>query len=142
MAHEAARSLGELQKLHRAQLSNELNQLIDEGKAISESSCHAALESRTRLAAALNDFLRDYDAIITPPARGEAPATLANTGDPVFCTLWTLCGAPAITIPSGLGPQGLPLGLQIVGALHEDARLLTVAQWCAEKIRFTHGVPV
>ncbi len=141
MAHEGARSFADLQKMHRAQLSNELNQLIDEGKTISESSYHAALESRTRLAGALNDFLRDYDALVTPPARGEAPATLTNTGDPVFCTLWTLCGAPAITIPSGLGPQGLPLGLQIVGALHEDAGLLTVAQWCAEKIRFTHGIP-
>ena len=142
MMYEGARALAALQTEHRGQLSNELNGLIDEGNTIPEPSYHAALESRARLAGALSDFLRDYDAIVTPPARGEAPATLANTGDPVFCTLWTMCGAPAITVPSGLGPQGLPLGLQIVGALHEDARLLTVAQWCAGKIRFTHGIPV
>ena len=56
-----------------------------------------------------------YDAIITPPATGEAPATLEQTGNPGFCSIWSLCGVPAVTIPVGFGPRGLPLGLQIVG---------------------------
>jgi amidase len=63
------------------------------------------------------------------PSRACAPATLEHTGDPVFCTIWTLAGAPALTLPVGLGPQGLPLGLQVVGAPRDDARLLSVARW-------------
>ena len=82
-----------------------------------------------------------YDAVLTLPARGEAPATLTHTGDPVFCTVWTLCGAPAITLPAGLGASGLPLGLQLIGGYLQDARLLQVAQWCGLRLGFHHSPP-
>jgi amidase len=54
----------------------------------------------------------------------------------VFCSIWTLLGTPAITLPIGLGPDGLPLGLQLVGAEGGDAGLLGVAQWCETHLRF------
>ncbi|MBI3777656.1 MAG: amidase [Gammaproteobacteria bacterium] len=141
MYYEGARSFAALQSQHRESLSAELNRLIDEGKKISEASYYAALESRTRLQGELNDFLRRYDALLTPPARGEAPATLEHTGDPVFCTIWTLCGVPALTLPSGLGAHGLPLGLQLVGGYLQDARLLQVALWCENVIGFQGRPP-
>ncbi|HEX2323891.1 MAG TPA: amidase, partial [Chloroflexota bacterium] len=68
----------------------------------------------------------------TPPATGEAPG-LETTGDPRFCTRWTLLGAPALVLPSGRGRQGLPLGLQLVGAQGDDQRLLRAAAW-AERV--------
>lgn len=136
MYYEGARAFSALQARHRDRLSTAINRMIDEGIHISESAYHAALESRTRLQGELNELLQRYDALITPPARGEAPVTLESTGDPAFCTIWTLCGAPAITIPTGLGPHGLPLGLQVVGAYLQDARLLQAAQWCAQRIGF------
>lgn len=141
MQYEGARSFAHLQAQQRDRLSAEINRLIDEGMLIPESAYHAALESRTRLRGELGDFMHRYDAVLTPPARGEAPATLENTGDPVFCTIWTLCGAPAITIPSGLGAHGLPLGLQLVGGYLQDARLLQVAQWCSLQLGFRHSPP-
>ena len=141
MHYEGARSFAALQEQHRDRLSAEINRLIDEGRTISEASYHAALESRTRLQDELTEFLRRYDVFLTPPATGEAPATLETTGDPAFCTLWTLCGAPALTIPAGLGAHGMPLGLQLVGGHLQDARLLQVAQWCAEQIGFRHQPP-
>lgn len=136
MYYEGARSFAELQSQNRDRLGAEINRLIDDGKLISETVYHAALEQRTRLQGELAEFQRRYDIIITLPARGEAPATLENTGDPAFCTIWTLCGAPTITIPSGLGTHGMPLGLQLVGAHMQDARVLQVAQWCAGQIGF------
>ncbi|MGA9031980.1 MAG: amidase family protein, partial [Sulfuricaulis sp.] len=113
----------------------------DDGAKITEAAYYAALESRTRLQGELGDFLRRYDALLTLPARGEAPATLAHTGDPAFCTLWTLCGVPALTIPSGLGAHGMPLGLQLVGGYLQDARLLQVALWCEDAIGFRGNPP-
>ncbi|HIM41945.1 MAG TPA: hypothetical protein EYM71_03005 [Rhodospirillales bacterium] len=59
----------------------------------------------------------------------EAPAGLDSTGSPVFCTLWTYCGTPAITLPLMEGPNGLPLGVQLVGRRGDDARLLRTANW-------------
>ncbi len=63
------------------------------------------------------------------PAPGEAPADLSTTGDPIFCSLWSLCGLPAITLPLLTGPNNMPVGVQVVGAYGQDARLLRTARW-------------
>ncbi len=141
MAFEAAREFGSLQERARAQLSAELNALLDEGHTIAVGAYREALARRERLQVELAPALARFDAILTPPACGEAPATLERTGDPAFCTIWTLTGVPAITIPAALGPHGLPLGLQLVGGYLHDSALLSVAQWCAEQLRFTHQLP-
>src|SRR5437762_1623513 len=74
-------------------------------------------------------FAQRYDAILTPAAPGTAPEGLGSTGDPAFCTLWTLCGMPALSVPLMQGVNGLPLGVQLVGPRHGDARLLRTARW-------------
>lgn len=68
------------------------------------------------------------DAIITPAVPGTAP-DIETTGDPAFCTLWTLCGMPALSLPLMRGMNGLPLGVQLVGRRNDDARLLRTAKW-------------
>ncbi|MFO1349255.1 MAG: amidase family protein [Gammaproteobacteria bacterium] len=83
----------------------------------------------------LDDLLGHYyDAIITPATTGEAPLGLDSTGSPVLCTTWTLCGVPAITLPLLQGPNGMPLGVQLVGARGDDARLLRTARWLAAQV--------
>ena len=79
-------------------------------------------------------FEQRYDAILTPAAPGGAPKGLASTGDPTFCTLWTLCGMPAISLPLLQSAAGLPLGVQIVGPRDGDLRLLRTARWLAAKM--------
>jgi len=130
MYFEAARELQALQARHRPRLSAVLNQLIDAGLAIPAAVYEAAMARRTLLQQALADFLAT-DAVITPPAAGEAPATLDHTGSPAFCTIWSLVGVPAVTIPVGRGPAGLPLGLQLIGGHGQDPALLATAAWCA-----------
>jgi Asp-tRNA(Asn)/Glu-tRNA(Gln) amidotransferase A subunit family amidase len=87
----------------------------------------AALEARKIFRDTLEDIFLDYGTILTPPARGVAPKGLGTTGDPVFCGLWTYLGVPAVTIPL-LEVDGLPLGVQLVGAPRDDARLLRTAR--------------
>jgi Asp-tRNA(Asn)/Glu-tRNA(Gln) amidotransferase A subunit family amidase len=79
-------------------------------------------------------FEQRYDAILTPAAPGTAPKGLASTGDPSFCTLWTLCGMPAVSLPVMQGTNGLPLGVQLVGPRDGDARLLRTARWLAAAV--------
>ncbi|HUP94849.1 MAG TPA: amidase, partial [Burkholderiales bacterium] len=120
LAYEGARHFAGLQQRHRGDMSPRFNDLIDEGAAVSENDYCDALQRTSRLRSEFARVVSGYDAIITPPAAGEAPPTLSETGNPAFCTIWTLLGVPAVTIPVGLGPAGLPLGMQIVGASGTD----------------------
>jgi Asp-tRNA(Asn)/Glu-tRNA(Gln) amidotransferase A subunit family amidase len=79
-------------------------------------------------------FYLRFDAILTPAAPGTAPKGLTSTGDPSFCTLWTLCGMPAVSLPLLQGANGLPLGVQLVGPRDGDARLLRTARWLAAAV--------
>ncbi|HXF74680.1 MAG TPA: amidase, partial [Methylomirabilota bacterium] len=79
-------------------------------------------------------FEQRYDAILTPAAPSPAPKGLSSTGDPCFCTLWTLCGMPAISLPLLQSCDGLPIGVQLVGPRDSDARLLRTARWLAAKM--------
>ncbi|MBI4204667.1 MAG: amidase [Betaproteobacteria bacterium] len=74
------------------------------------------------------------DAIVTPAAAGPAPKGLEATGDPAFCTLWTLCGMPALNLPLMQGANGLPLGVQLIGRRDGDARLLRTARWLVAQV--------
>jgi Asp-tRNA(Asn)/Glu-tRNA(Gln) amidotransferase A subunit family amidase len=76
--------------------------------------------------AAFDRIAAGYDAILTPAAVGEAPAGLASTGDHVFNRIWTLLHVPCVAVPGFLGPNGLPVGLQLVGRRFEDGRMLAV----------------
>ena len=130
MAAEAAFNLEELFLKQAPLLSSTLRDFISEGRDTGAVIYIQALKLRSTLQEELERFLARYDALITPPTTGEAPATLEQTGNPAFCSIWSLCGVPAITIPVGFGPRGLPLGLQIVGAQGKDNQVLSTAHWC------------
>jgi len=79
-------------------------------------------------------FTERYDAILTPAALGTAPKGLESTGDPAFCTPWSLAGMPALSLPLMSGTNGLPLGVQLVGRRDFDARLLRTARWLCARV--------
>ena len=117
----------------RDQLSAALRARIERGRAVTAVEYLQAQASLPDLHASFTALLdQRYDAILTPTASGTAPAGLASTGEPTFCTLWTLCGMPALSLPLLHGANGLPLGVQLVGPRHGDTRLLRTARWLVE----------
>ena len=112
-------------------LTPTLRAMIERGQRTLAMDYRRAVEQVPSLVQALEGTCARYDAILTPATTGEAPAGLASTGNPIFCTIWTLCGLPAVTLPLLRGPEGLPLGVQLVGRRHDDARLLRTARWLA-----------
>ena len=84
-----------------------------------------ALADRARCA--LSAVLGEYDVLLAPSAPGEAPAGLGATGDPLFNRLWTLLGVPCVHVPTGVGPQGLPVGVTVIGPRWADGLALAVA---------------
>jgi Asp-tRNA(Asn)/Glu-tRNA(Gln) amidotransferase A subunit family amidase len=128
MAYESARTIGPLAASRPNDVSEKAREFFARGGDIAQEEYDRTIHERLRLIAAFNEWAAQYDAILTLPATGEAPGP-ETTGDPRFCSRWTFVGAPAIVIPTGLGPAGLPLGLQLVGARGSDRRLLAAAAW-------------
>jgi Asp-tRNA(Asn)/Glu-tRNA(Gln) amidotransferase A subunit family amidase len=135
---EIARNFAALKAKEGERMSATFRALCARGEGIADDEYREALGVRDELRQALERLFADFDAIVTPPATGEAPATLASTGDAAFCGIWTLCGVPCVVIPTGLGPHALPMGLQVVGAYLDDARALEIARWCARQLPFSH----
>ena len=136
MLYEGAREHAPRQAVHGRVMSAELNAAIDQGLAMSHDDYRGALARRAVLAELALDLFEDCDAIASLPAPGAAPGRLDVTGDPSFCTLWTLVGFPALTLPTGLSEAGLPYGMQLAGRARDDDRLLRVARWCEATIGF------
>ena len=136
MLYEGARHHAPKQAMHRRVMSGALNAAIDEGLAMSHDDYRSALVRRAALAEFALDLFEDCDALASLPAPGAAPERLDVTGDPSFCTLWTLLGFPALTLPTGLSDGGLPYGMQLAGSAGGDDRLLRVANWCEAVIGF------
>jgi len=75
------------------------------------------------------------EVILAPAAPGEAPAGLQATGDPLYSRSWNLLQVPCLSIPFGTGPRGLPLSVQLIGAMNTDDRLLASARWVHQKFK-------
>jgi len=129
-----AHNLGSYERRGREQLSEAIQKAIDEGRDVRAHDYLAAIDWIDVLNAGLDEIFERYDAILTPSAPGVAPENLAITGNPAFCTLWTLCGTPAISLPLLRNEDGLPLGVQLVGKRGDDARLIRTAAWLADTI--------
>lgn len=109
-------------------VSNSLMEVIKRGAAISAADYSQALELATRCRAMLPEVFDGVDAVLVPAVTGEAPLGTQATGNPLFCRSWTLLHCPAISLPLLQGPNGLPVGIQLIGNLHRDDTLLETAQ--------------
>jgi Asp-tRNA(Asn)/Glu-tRNA(Gln) amidotransferase A subunit family amidase len=131
MEVEMARSLHHEYEKSRDQLSKKLRELIERGRKHLAVDYRRAVDLIGPINESVDTIFDEYDAILTPAAPGEAPVGLDTTGNPVFCTIWTYLGLPAVTLPLLVGPSGMPVGVQLVGRRDYDARLLRTARWLA-----------
>ncbi|MGH8698955.1 MAG: amidase, partial [Burkholderiales bacterium] len=135
MEAEMAANLDREFEQGRERLSPSLRDQLARGREVRALDYQRALARVPLLNQGFEEIFARCDAIVTPAAAGTAPHGLASTGDPSFCTLWTLCGMPALNLPLMRGSNGLPLGVQLVGPRDADARLLRTAGWLVEQLR-------
>jgi Asp-tRNA(Asn)/Glu-tRNA(Gln) amidotransferase A subunit family amidase len=140
LASEAALIFENLVARYPDRTSDHLKSLVQAGKAHTALEYLAAKALQEKLRSRFSTDISSFDAVLTLPAFGEAPEGLSFTGKAEYCAPWTLLGAPAVTLPAGFGKNGLPLGLQLVGAYREDHRLLRVAKWVESVLSFDPGI--
>ena len=114
---------------HRNQLSQPLCERIERGMNMSATDYLVAKDRMIHVMTAFDEFFASYDGILCPAALGAAPLGLASTGNPIMQTTWSFAGLPSLNLPLITLSNGLPLGVQSVGAYQNDARLLRSSRW-------------
>ncbi|MBI5968964.1 MAG: Asp-tRNA(Asn)/Glu-tRNA(Gln) amidotransferase subunit GatA [Deltaproteobacteria bacterium] len=118
---------------HQAQYRPKIRELIEIGLLIPSADYLRAQKIKRQFRGQMDEVMRHFDCLLTPATSSPAPQGLASTGDPWFQIPWSLSGLPTIGLPSGLNPEGLPLGIQLVGAAFAEGKLFAAARWC-EKV--------
>ncbi|MBI2371724.1 MAG: amidase [Deltaproteobacteria bacterium] len=98
--------------------------LIEAGLLIPAVSYLRAQQVRAGAIAAMRELFTEIDVLVTPTTQVPAPAGLGSTGDPIFNAPFSTFGLPALSVPMGFTPSGLPLGLQLVGRPFDEATVL------------------
>ena len=113
-------------------LGADMKELIQKGMAYSASDYVKAKNLQMKLRRGIGEYFQRFDAILTAAATGEAPEGLDFTGNPIFCSLWSFIGTPAIALPVNKSRNGLPLGIQLIGNYKEDEKLVNMAAFAEE----------
>ncbi|CAN1495445.1 GatA Asp-tRNAAsn/Glu-tRNAGln amidotransferase A subunit and related amidases [Burkholderiaceae bacterium] len=124
---EQAQCLSYERLQHFASLSPRLQGILQAGVDVTIEQYDQAQALVALCRAQLADVFQDVDVLLAPSAPGAAPLGLDNTGDPVFCRIWTVLQTPTVNIPAGLAPNGMPVGLQVVGKVGADGLTLASA---------------
>ena len=135
MESDMAASFSKEYKSSKNKLSNKIVEAIERGMKYTSVEYNEALSKIDTANTFFKQFFHDYDAILTPSSTGEANKGLEFTGNPIFCTIWTYCGMPSISLPLLQGKNGLPIGVQLVSSLFDDERLFRNANWLTSKIK-------
>ena len=129
--NESGRAMGWELANAREQISEGLRERLEFGLSRGEAEVAGGHAMFERAQHEFPGCVEGLDVLVTPSAPGEAPAGLGWTGDPIFNLIWTSLHVPCVTVPAGVGPNGLPLGIQIVARIGEDRHALAWAQWVA-----------
>jgi Asp-tRNA(Asn)/Glu-tRNA(Gln) amidotransferase A subunit family amidase len=132
--YERAAAMGYEWAHHRDRISERLRKRIEIGRIMPHAKYVAALRLGEICRAHLQSIFQGFDLLLAPCTNGEAPRGLGETGDPGFQAIWTILHTPSLTMPTHRGPNGLPVGIQLVANRHEDRKLLACAQWVWERL--------
>jgi Asp-tRNA(Asn)/Glu-tRNA(Gln) amidotransferase A subunit family amidase len=130
---ETAWALGREADWHGELVSEELRSFIAEGRAVARERYLAARRLADEQRWRWDDRVDGFDAVLAPSTLGVPPLG-SDTGDSLLCRAFTLLGGPALALPGAWSPDGLPIGLQLLGATHADRGVLGVARWLLERV--------
>ncbi|HZE61296.1 MAG TPA: amidase [Burkholderiales bacterium] len=132
--YEVARSMADEFARFPDKLDPALRQRCADGFALDPKEYVRAQQHGAECRAHFAGALGDYDVLLAPAATGEAPKGLSSTGDVAMNVVWTLLHVPCVAVPAAKSESGMPLGLQVIGRIGDDARTLACAKWIAAKL--------
>ena len=125
--YECARSFEWEMTHHRDLIDPGIAELLDAGMAVPRADYLAAQAHAEECRRRFADDIEGVDLLMVPGALGEAPK-VSSTGHNQFIGMWTPLHGPDVSLPVGVGPTGLPLGVQLIGRRGDDAAHLLRAR--------------
>jgi len=113
---------------HGALIEQRVHDRMAQAQAMSPVDYTGRLAARAAMCMKVKTLTRGVDAIVTLSASGPAPVGLNHTGSRTFLVHATFLGLPAFSLPL-MCVDGLPLGLQLIGAAGKDGALCAQAHW-------------
>lgn len=101
-----------------------LRALIEAGILVPGVSYLRAQQVRRAAIRDMQAAFTTVDALAAPAAPTPAPPGLGSTGDPVFNAPFSTFGFPALAVPMGFAPSGLPVSLQLAGGPFDEVTIL------------------
>jgi amidase len=144
-AFHTLRALGFLDRLallrqHREKLKDTVIWNIEQGLKLTGEQVARGQELRTQVFHRMRTFLERYDFLLCPvnqvppfPLEQEYPTEIAGVKLDNYidwmksCYFISTASHPAISVPAGFTPEGLPVGIQIVGRYRDDFGVLQLA---------------
>lgn len=136
-----AETRGPLLETHRGQMKATAVWNIEKGLALTGAEIGRANRLRTQLFQAMKAFMERYEFLVVPvnqvppfPVEVEYPTEIAGVRMETYidwmksCYFITITGHPAISVPCGFTPGGLPVGVQIVGRYRDEFGVLQLAK--------------
>lgn len=132
--YEVARCLTDEYERHRDMIREPLRSQLARGFEVAPADYEAAMALAREGRRGFADVMGAFDVLVVPSSQGEAPKGLGATGLPYFNRTWTLLHVPCVHVPYGRGPNGLPIGFQVVGRIGDDARVLACAHFLQKNL--------
>lgn len=133
-------AFSDLVERHRDQIKETVVWNVEEGRKLTGSQLSRAEMKRTQLYHRVREFMQDYEYLILPvsqvppfPVTQEYITEINGVQMETYidwmqsCYFITITGLPAISVPCGFTPEGLPVGVQIVGRHQDDFGVLQLA---------------
>tara|TARA_R110002110_G_scaffold414147_2_gene643337 strand:+ start:56042 stop:57340 length:1299 start_codon:yes stop_codon:yes gene_type:complete len=135
--YERSRHMTNEWRDHRDSLSDRFQTVMQTGLDAAYENYVAAMRLTEDCRQQSDGLFEGLDMLLAPCVDGEASEGLENGGNPRFAGLWTAIRLPALSLPTHTGPNGMPVGIQLVGRYRDDDRLLSAAKWVLGKL----GIP-
>jgi Asp-tRNA(Asn)/Glu-tRNA(Gln) amidotransferase A subunit family amidase len=132
--YEIARSLADEFTRFPQKIDPALRDRCAAGFALDPKQYVEAQRHAAACRAKLDAVFGELDVLLAPGASGEAPKGIASTGEVALNVVWTLLHTPCVAVPAGRGANGLPLGLQVIGRIGDDARTLACARYLEKRL--------
>jgi amidase len=147
-------TFSDLARRHPDKLKESIRWNAGLGAKLSGPDLARAEQLHTKLHERMVEFFGRYDVLVAPttqvlpfPVELEYPTEIAGVHQDNYlewmrsCTVISATGCPALSVPGGFTPDGLPVGLQIIGQARADRRVLEVGHAFEQATRFGERRP-